>query len=67
MLSILYIERRQDPEHGSVGLWQLEKLLGWPEKVLELYSWYLKQKGLFERTESCSFEMVSKTEGRTLL
>jgi hypothetical protein len=28
MLSILYIERRQEPEYGSVGLWQLEKLLG---------------------------------------
>ena len=58
ILSILYIERRQDPENGSVGLWQLEKLLGWPEKVLEFHSWYLKQKGLIERTDSGGFAIT---------
>jgi curved DNA-binding protein CbpA len=60
MLSILYIERRQDPENGSVGLWQLEKLLGWPEKVLEFHSWYLKQKGLIERTDSGGFAITAQ-------
>ena len=33
ILSILCIERRKDPENASVGLWQLEKLLGWPETL----------------------------------
>jgi hypothetical protein len=60
MLSILYIERRQDPENGSVGLWQLEKLLGWPEKTLEFHSWYVKHKGLIERTDSGGFAITGQ-------
>lgn len=58
ILSILYIERRKDPESASVGLWQLEKLLGWPEKVLEFHSWYLKEKGLIERTDSGGYAIT---------
>ena len=58
ILSILYIERRKDPENASVGLWQLEKLLGWPEKVLEFHSWYLKEKGLIERTDTGGFAIT---------
>lgn len=58
ILSILCIERRKDPENASVGLWQLEKLLGWPEKVLEFHSWYLKQKGLIERTDTGGFAIT---------
>ena len=58
ILSILYIERRKDPENASVGLWQLEKLLGWPEKVLEFHSWYLKEKGFIERTDTGGFAIT---------
>jgi curved DNA-binding protein CbpA len=58
ILSILCIERRKDPENASVGLWQLEKLLGWPEKLLEFHSWYLKEKGLIERTDTGGFAIT---------
>lgn len=58
LLSILYIERRNDPTSTSVGLWQLEKILGWPEKVLEFHTWYLKEKGWIQRTDAGGFAIT---------
>jgi curved DNA-binding protein CbpA len=52
ILSILYIERRQEPSNSGVGVWRLEKLLGWPEKILEFHTWYLKEKQWIERTDT---------------
>jgi len=60
ILSVLYIERRRDPGYGSVGLWRLEKLLDWPEKVLEFHSWYLKEKGFIERTDNGGYAITAK-------
>lgn len=59
ILSILYIERRQDPEKAGVGLWRLEKLLGWPEKMLEFHTWYLKEKKWIERTDNGGFAVTA--------
>jgi tetratricopeptide (TPR) repeat protein len=59
ILSILYIERRQDPENAGVGLWRLEKLLGWPEKMLEFHTWYLKEKKLVQRTDTGGFAITA--------
>jgi curved DNA-binding protein len=58
VLSVLYIERRNDPSAASVGLWQLEKILGWPEKVLEFHTWYLKEKGWIQRTDSGGYAIT---------
>jgi curved DNA-binding protein len=44
ILSILYIDRRQNPSDSAVGSWRLEKLLEWPEKILEFHLWYLKKR-----------------------
>jgi hypothetical protein len=60
ILSVLYIERRQEPGNGSVGLWHLENMLGWPEKVLEFHSWYLKEKGLIERTDTGGYAITAE-------
>jgi curved DNA-binding protein CbpA len=59
LLSVLYIERRNDPASASVGLWQLEKILGWPEKVLEFHTWYLKEKGWIQRTDSGGYAITA--------
>jgi hypothetical protein len=59
VLSVLYIERRQDPERAGVGLWRLEQLLGWPEKMLEFHTWYLKEKKFLERTDSGGFAITA--------
>jgi curved DNA-binding protein CbpA len=58
VLSVLYIERRNNPVNGSIGLWQLEKLLGWPEKTLEFHTWYLKEKGWILRTDSGGYAIT---------
>ena len=39
-------------------MWQLEKLLGWPEKTLDFHIWYLKEKGLIERTDSGGYAIT---------
>jgi len=58
ILSILYVERRQDPEKAGVGLWRLEQVLGWPEKMLEFHTWYLKEKKSIERTDNGGFAIT---------
>jgi len=52
ILSILYIDRRQNPSNTGVGSWRLEQLLGWPEKILEFHIWYLKEKGWIQRVDT---------------
>jgi curved DNA-binding protein CbpA len=59
ILSVLYIERRQDPEKAGVGLWRLERVLGWPEKMLEFHTWYLKEKKWIERTDNGGFAITA--------
>ena len=58
ILSVLYIERRQDPEKAGVGVWRLEQLLGWPEKMLEFHTWYLKERKFIERTDTGGFAIT---------
>jgi len=58
VLSVLYIDRRNNPSGSSVGLWQMEKLLGWPEKTLDFHMWYLKEKGWIERTDSGGYAIT---------
>jgi curved DNA-binding protein len=52
ILSILYIARRQDASNAGVGMWHLEKLLGWPEKQMEFHIWYLKKKDWIQLSET---------------
>jgi curved DNA-binding protein CbpA len=59
ILSILYIERRREPFESGVGLWRLEKLLGWPEKILDFHTWYLKEKGWIQLTETGGYSITA--------
>ena len=52
ILSILYTDRRQNPSDSGVGSWRLEKLLEWPEKILEFHIWYLKEKNWIQRVDT---------------
>lgn len=58
ILSALYIDRRNNPAESSVGAWQLEKLLGWPEKTLEFHLWFMKEKGWIQRTDSGGYAIT---------
>jgi curved DNA-binding protein len=59
ILLILYIARRKDVVKPGVGGFQLEKLLGLPEKELEFYIWYLKEKRWIEHTETGGFAITA--------
>lgn len=48
ILSLLYVQRRRDPQNGGMGIVTLEKMLGCPQEHLEFPIWYLKRRGLIE-------------------
>jgi curved DNA-binding protein len=59
ILSILYIDRRENPSDSGVGSWRLEKLLEWPEKILEFHIWYLKEKGWIQRIDNGGYAITA--------
>jgi curved DNA-binding protein CbpA len=48
VLSLLYVERRRDPESGGMGVLTLERVLGVPEQHLQFPLWYMRQHGWIE-------------------
>ena len=59
ILSILYIERRNDASSPSVGLWRIEQLIGLTEKILEFHVWYMKEKGWIQRTDTGGYAITA--------
>ena len=59
ILSILYADRRENPSDSGVGSWRLEKLLEWPEKILEFHIWYLKEKGWIQRVDTGGYAITA--------
>ncbi len=59
VLSILYTDRRHNPSDSGVGSWRLEKLLEWPEKILEFHIWYLKEKGWIQRVDNGGYAITA--------
>jgi curved DNA-binding protein len=58
ILSMLYNARRRDAGNAGVGIFQMEKLLGVPEKYLEFHIWYLREKGWIQRVENGGFAIT---------
>lgn len=59
ILSILYTDRRENPSDSGVGSWRLEKLLEWPERILEFHIWYLKEKGWIQRVDTGGYAITA--------
>lgn len=59
ILSVLYMDRRENPSDSGVGSWRLEKLLEWPEKMLEFHIWYLKEKGWIQRVDTGGYAITA--------
>jgi curved DNA-binding protein CbpA len=59
ILSILYADRRENPSDSGVGSWRLEKLLEWPENILEFHIWYLKEKGWIQRVDTGGYAITA--------
>jgi curved DNA-binding protein len=58
ILSMLYTARRRDAGNAGVGIFQMEKLLGVPEKYLEFHIWYLREKGWIQSVENGGFAIT---------
>jgi curved DNA-binding protein CbpA len=70
MLTLLYIQRRTDPQHPGMGEMELARLIRLPIELLEFDLWYLRKKGLVERLETgmlaISVEGVDNVEESSL-
>ena len=59
ILSVLYISRRDNPADPGVGSWQMEKLIGLPEKTIDFHIWYLKEKNWIARTDTGGYAITA--------
>lgn len=58
LLSVLYVQRRQNINNPGLGDFDLEHLLGCPREHLEFHLWYLKAKGWIGRIENGMFAIT---------
>ncbi len=59
ILSILYTARRKDAANPGVGIVDLEKQIGCPERHLEFHIWYLKEKGWVQHLDTGGFAITA--------
>ena len=52
VLSALYTMRQREPDKPEMALREMESLLGCPREHLEFSFWYLRGKGLIERSDN---------------
>ena len=52
LLSMLYVQRRQNINDPGIGNYELERVSGCPREHLEFHLWYLKEKGWIGRLEN---------------
>lgn len=60
ILRVLYRKRQVHPDQPSLGLRELEMLLGTPKAHLEFSLWYLKETGLLTRSDSVRHTITIK-------
>jgi curved DNA-binding protein CbpA len=58
IMSLLYSARRKDVVHPGMGMFELARLLGCPEKHMEFHAWYLKEKGWIRLTDSGQYAIT---------
>ena len=60
ILRLLYRRRQGHPDQPSLGLRELEALLGRPKQHLEFSIWYLKERGYLTRSDSARHTITIK-------
>jgi len=60
ILRLLYRRRQAHPDQPSLGLRELEALLGAPKEHLEFSLWYLKESGYLVRSDSARHTITLK-------
>jgi hypothetical protein len=58
ILALLYGRRLIDPQHPSLGLRDLEAMLGCPQEHLEFPLWFLKESKWIKGTDNAQFEIT---------
>ena len=58
ILELLYAKAVQDPERGTMTIFEFEQLLGCPREHLEFALWYLKGKGYVKRGDNGRFTLT---------
>jgi curved DNA-binding protein CbpA len=59
VLSLLYNQRRTNPENPRVSLHDLEKRMGWPREYLDFTTWYLRSKLYITREDNSDFSLTA--------
>lgn len=59
VLSLLYNQRRQDPEHPAVSLLLLEKRMAFPREYLNFTMWYLRAKGFVTAADNADYVITA--------
>jgi curved DNA-binding protein CbpA len=59
VLSVLYFQRRTNPNNPEVSFRDIEKRLGFPRDYLVFTAWYLKTKGFITRADNAEFTITA--------
>ncbi len=59
VLSLLYNQRRQDPEHPVVSLLHLEQRMAFPREYLSFTMWYLRAKGFVTAADNADYVITA--------
>lgn len=59
VLSLLYNQRRMDPDHPGISLLDLEKLMGFPREYLSFTMWYLRSKEFLISADNSDYALTA--------
>jgi curved DNA-binding protein len=59
VLTVLYFQRRTNPDHPEVSLRGIESRLGFPRDYLLFTVWYLRTKGFITRADNAEFTITA--------
>jgi hypothetical protein len=60
VLSLLYNQRRMDPDHPAVTLLDLEKRMGFPREYLSFTMWYLRAKQFVAVADNADYALTAE-------
>jgi curved DNA-binding protein CbpA len=60
LLSILYVQRRQNTRDPGIGTSILARMLDCPAEHVEFHLWYLKEKGWINRTDGGALAITAE-------
>jgi curved DNA-binding protein CbpA len=59
VLSLLYNQRRQDPDHPGISLLDLERRMGFPREYLSFTMWYLRSKEFVTMADNSDYALTA--------